>query len=363
MPATRQLSNIAVWQPAFSSDNTMVVGYNGYWYNNPMPTLPRETSGEYKSIWDYGIPTGGEKVQQPGPLAPEQLDLWQDGRFPGVYTGPLAASRSRLPDMFLKDYGSMAYAAVFDEQDNLYIGDLNRGRVLIYKRPLLGPATCSVDFADVPPASSFEPYVECLVCRGILSGYNSAERCAEAGRPCFRPGDSITRGQMAKIVSNAAGFTEHHVEVTFSDVPTNHPFYIYIERLASRHIVSGYGTPGNCPTGLPCFLPGATVSRGQMAKFVSSAARLADVIPPSRQTFADVPRTDTFWLYIERLASRNVVGGYACGQSAPPDSTCGIPTETCDASNRPYYRPCSLVTRGQAAKFVSLAFFPACEVP
>ncbi|HEX8597858.1 MAG TPA: S-layer homology domain-containing protein [Chloroflexia bacterium] len=472
IPATRELSSIAVWQPAFSADNTMVVGYNGYWYSNPMPSLPQEPSGGYKSILDYAVPGGAEKVQRPASLSPEQLNMWQNGRFPGIYAGPLADGRSRYPDVFLKDYGSMSYTAVFDEEDNLYVGDLNRGRVLIYKKPLLNlssptstaistsattstptstatttttatatattttiptstrtststatststptntrtpisvatptatltitttatplstgtvasspsaspsytvtvaaantkiptitPSVCSVSFTDVPPGSSFEPYVACLVCRGILSGYNTGERCAGTGEPCFRPGESITRGQMAKIVSNAAGFTEDHVKATFSDVATNHTFYIYIQRLASRNIVSGYGTAAHCPAGVPCFLPGATVSRGQMAKFVASAAGFGYVIPPSQQTFADVDRDDAFWLYIERLASRNVVGGYACGQSSLPGSICGVATETCDASNRPYYRPCALVTRGQAAKFVSLAFFPACEVP
>jgi len=34
----------------------------------------------------------------------------------------------------------MGYAATFDEDDNLYITDLNRARVLIYRRPLSEPA-------------------------------------------------------------------------------------------------------------------------------------------------------------------------------------------------------------------------------
>lgn len=392
-PATRQFPYLATWQPAFNSANMMVVGYNGYYPGNPIPV----------ANYPYYDPA-------------------QRGRFPGVYSNPLAPERSRLPDDFLKDFGSMSFTAVFDEQDNLYIGDLNRGRVLIYKKPALEPSptstpvpssptstatntaastatrtpastfpatstrtptatrtasavasasstvaatatACSITFTDVPQASTFEPYVECLVCRGILSGYNTQERCPETGAPCFRPGDSITRGQMAKIVSNAAGFEEDHQEVTFTDVPAGHTFYVYIQRLASRNIVSGYGTAANCPTGAPCFLPEATVSRGQMAKFVASAAGFEEAVPPAQQTFADVPSNDTFWLYIERLASRSVVGGYACGQSPPPGSACSATIETCDASQRPYYRPCGLVTRGQAAKFVSLAFFPACDVP
>jgi hypothetical protein len=50
-------------------------------------------------------------------------------RFPFVYDSPLT---SPAHDARLGDYGSMPYAATFDDQDNLYVVDLNRHRVLIY---------------------------------------------------------------------------------------------------------------------------------------------------------------------------------------------------------------------------------------
>jgi hypothetical protein len=154
---------------------------------------------------------------------------------------------------------------------------------------------------------------------------------------------------MAKVVANAAGYTENHAEVTFTDVPATHTFYIYIQRLASRNVVSGYSDPARCSNGqAPCFQPEALVTRGQMSKFVALAANFTEALPPDQQTFKDVLTTDPFWQYIERLSSRAVVGGYACGAAGEP----------CPGT---YFRPGAPVTRGQASKFVALAFFPNCD--
>ena len=77
----------ATWEPAFDSANRMVVGYNAY-------------------------------------LGP---------RFVGIYDDPLGPEE--LPTSFLHDFGSMPYTATFDENDNLYVGDINRARVLVYRNP------------------------------------------------------------------------------------------------------------------------------------------------------------------------------------------------------------------------------------
>lgn len=50
-------------------------------------------------------------------------------RFPLIYQNPL--NRTKPVDT-LKDYYSMPSAAYFDNEDNLYVADRNRGRVLIY---------------------------------------------------------------------------------------------------------------------------------------------------------------------------------------------------------------------------------------
>jgi DNA-binding beta-propeller fold protein YncE len=74
------------WEPAFSSRGQMVVGLNGIF---------------------------GQ-------------------RFPIFYDDPL---HSATPSGALNDFGSMPYAATFDSDDNLYVVDLNRDRVFVYRRP------------------------------------------------------------------------------------------------------------------------------------------------------------------------------------------------------------------------------------
>jgi hypothetical protein len=105
--ASKIFPNIATWEPAFDSQNHMVVGYNPYWSANP---------GDH-------------------------------GRFPGVYYDPL--SPSTAPDNFLNDYYSMPVSATFDDNDNLYVGDGDRSRILIYKRPTIN--------GSAPPPTTSKP--------------------------------------------------------------------------------------------------------------------------------------------------------------------------------------------------------------
>ncbi|HET9494711.1 MAG TPA: S-layer homology domain-containing protein, partial [Chloroflexia bacterium] len=199
----------------------------------------------------------------------------------------------------------------------------------------------------VEPGSTFYPFVRCLACRDMLSGYPDGT---------FRPGNPVTRGQLSKIVSNAAGFSEPVSGQTFEDVAVGSTFYEYVERLASREIIAGYacGGPGEpCGAGnLPYFRPFAGVTRGQTTKIVAIARALPDP-SPGQQTFADVPEGSTFWTWIEALSSAGAIAGYPCSGAGEP----------CDSESRPYFRPGNGVTRGQSAKIVSVAFFPECSTP
>lgn len=96
----------AVWEPAFDSTNRMVVGYNAY----------------------------------RGP------------RFVGVYDDPLGPDV--YPTGYLYDFGSMPYMVVFDDNDNLYVGDLNRSRVLVYHNPFGNPQQPAPQTASGSPTPS-----------------------------------------------------------------------------------------------------------------------------------------------------------------------------------------------------------------
>ena len=123
--------------------------------------------------------------------------------------------------------------------------------------------------------------------------------------------------------------------VQYADVPPSQPFYPFVRTLACRGIIAGYADD--------TFRPFSNVTRGQVTKFVVNAASLSDPIPDTQQTFADVPPSHPFWLYIERLAARGNISGYSCGGAGEP----------CDAQNRPYFRPGANLTRGQLAKIVA----------
>ena len=206
---------------------------------------------------------------------------------------------------------------------------------------------CTLSFVDVPPDSTFYVYIQCLACRGLISGYADHT---------FRPGNQITRGQLSKIVANAAGFDESHTEWTFQDVPPESVFYVFIERMVSRGIISGYdcgggGEPCIPPLNRPYFLPNNNATRGQISKVVANAAEFNEL--PSTQTFEDVPPEGVFYIWIERLATRGIISGYSCG--ATPGEPCIPPL------NRPYFLPNNNATRGQISKVVANAFISNCS--
>jgi hypothetical protein len=205
-----------------------------------------------------------------------------------------------------------------------------------------------VSFTDVPPDSTFYTFIRCLACRGIISGYSDGT---------FKPNNDVTRSQIAKIVSNAAGFDEDPGPQIYEDVPADNTFYQWINRLSMRGHMGGYpcGTvdaePCIGPDNRPYFRPFSNATRGQLAKIVANAAGIGGT--PTGQFFTDVAQDHPFYTWIMRLAELGVMGGYDCGG----------PGEPCDSENRPYFRPFNNVTRGQASKIVANTFFPGCETP
>jgi hypothetical protein len=131
-------------------------------------------------------------------------------------------------------------------------------------------------FNDVPTNSTFWLYIERVAFHGAISGY----QCGGPGEPCpgayFRPGNSLTRGQLAKIDANAAGYGEQIPpdRQTFEDVASDNTFWLYIERVYLHNVVSGYecGGPGEpCdPLNRPYFRPYNNITRGQISKVASN---------------------------------------------------------------------------------------------
>ncbi|MEO8285480.1 MAG: S-layer homology domain-containing protein [Chloroflexota bacterium] len=212
-------------------------------------------------------------------------------------------------------------------------------------------STCNIIFTDVPPGSTFHRYILCLACRGIISGYPDGT---------FRPGNNVTRAQLAKIVSNAAGFSDPPGNQAYQDVAPGSTFYDFVQRLSSRGVIGGYacGGPGEpcvAPGNLPYFRPNSNATRGQISKIVVNTAVTAlgwTLLNPPQRTFEDVAVGSTFYRYVETAYSHVLLSGYPCGGVGEP---CVTP------ANRPYFRPNSNATRGQTSKIVANAFSPDCS--
>ncbi|HXU40249.1 MAG TPA: DUF1800 family protein [Blastocatellia bacterium] len=108
----------------------------------------------------------------------------------------------------------------------------------------------------------------------------------------------------------------------FSDVATNNPFYTEISNIAYRQITVGCGGGNYCPND--------AVTRAQMATFIVRSLGEFDPPTPAQQRFTDVPPSNPFYAFIDRLAALGITVGCGGGNFCPDD----------------------FVTRGQMAAFI-----------
>jgi len=159
-------------------------------------------------------------------------------------------------------------------------------------------------FQDVEEGSTFYLWIQQLANNGAISGYTcggtnpatgAAEPCVAPGNLAyFRPGNNVTRGQLSKIVSEAAGFSDAAGVQQFADVAPGSTFFDWVQRLANRGIVSGYpcggtnpatGAPEPCDGTLnrPYFRVNNNVTRGQISKIVAETF-FPNCVTPARST-------------------------------------------------------------------------------
>jgi hypothetical protein len=288
------------------------------------PTLAVDASGEAHIVWadDTNSPfayyrifySHGRGTTFSAPEIP--FDSWAPGSW------------QRDPSLdYAFDAVHLSFASVrfSPDKNNFYS----------YQQTTLPPPCASERFHDVcPGAYYYEPVIR-LNDAGVISGYNGAPPCPNSlWVPCFLPGNNATRAQVSKIVVLGANLPINTSGGPhFSDVAPGSTFYNYIETLYNAGIVSGYadGT----------FRPNNNVTRGQLSKMAVLAFGFNE--PVSGQTFQDVAPGSTFYDYVQRLAGRDIISGYACGGAGEP---CILP------GNRPYFRPNNNVTRGQIAKII-----------
>ena len=153
------------------------------------------------------------------------------------------------------------------------------------------------------------------------------------------PSPSATPTVTPSVVPSATpSATATACPLPFTDVHTTDYFYVPVQYLYCRGVISGYGDN--------TFRPYNQTTRAQMVKIVVLGFGLPSTTPAGGDyTFADVPTSFPFFAVIETAAANNIVSGYACGG----------PGEPCDPQSRPYFRPYKNVTRGQLAKIDAVA--------
>ena len=121
------------------------------------------------------------------------------------------------------------------------------------------------DFEDVPPDSTFFPFIRDLYLSGVVSGYpcgGPGEPCGPGSLPYYRPNSGVNRAQMAKFADNVRkkpGF--------FIDTNTDpQPFYVRTSVANGRGVqgdsVSGNGVHGMSAGGAASGVYGENVAGG-----------------------------------------------------------------------------------------------------
>ena len=178
-----------------------------------------------------------------------------------------------------------------------------------------------VQFNDVAVGDLFYEEIEKLSARGVTVGCGNGNFC---------PNDVVPREQMAAFIMRAKGEFDPPTPASqrFNDVPPENVFYNFIDRLAELGITVG------CQVSPPLFCPSDAVKRDQMAAFIIRGLGEFNPPTPATQRFTDVPPSNTFYNFIDRMAALGITQGCGGGNYCP---------------NLP-------VTRGEMAAFLVRAF-------
>jgi hypothetical protein len=238
------------------------------WNSSPGPlvfTIPQADAQFVSRAVDlYGqiVPT------QPGPAGSVQVTVGPDPVYVELNTPRFNDvpfdfwAYSYIEYLASRGYVSGYVDGYFRPGNNATRGQFSKMTVLGMGWPIT--TTGGPHFRDVPTSDAFYGYIETANLRGAISGY----QCGGPGEPCpglyFRPGNNITRAQIAKIVVRAKGWTLLNPAVpTFSDVAVGSAFYSYVETAVAKGVVSGYADH--------TFQPGNNATRAQLSKMLAVA--------------------------------------------------------------------------------------------
>ncbi len=164
-------------------------------------------------------------------------------------------------------------------------------------------------FTDVTPSSYYFDFVNLMDADGITGG-------CQTSPPEYCPNDTVTRGEMAVfLVTTVMGGNTFTYTTTpyFTDVPSTNPFFKFIQKLKDLGITNGCSATTFCPN--------SPVTRDETAAFVIRARyETTPYTYPSAPYFTDVPPTDPFFPFVQKMAQDGITGGCAPGLYCPGDT-------------------------------------------
>ena len=191
----------------------------------------------------------------------------------------------------------------------------------------------------------------CLACRGIVSGYSDGD---------FRPADNATRGQISKIVAQAAQINGDPGAQFYEDVPPARPSTPGSTASAGPTVAtatSSVATPAAAPANpaAPTASPTSDPTPTPPAPRSPRSCQMLRVTPT-----ALAARSSPMWTPV-------ILSTLPCSGWPLAASSVAIPAaDPASLACRPmisHIRPGNNVSRGQAAKIVTNTFFPNCQTP
>lgn len=168
------------------------------------------------------------------------------------------------------------------------------------------PWTSTPRFTDVPTTADSYHYINVLSTWKITNGCTTSTFCNT---------EWLTRGQLAALIIRSIYGEKFTYPQTpyFTDIPANHPFFPYIQKMRETGI-----TTGCTPT---VYCPDVPVTRRQSAVFIIRA-KLSGLFGesfsfPSTPYFTDVPSTDSTFAFVQKFRELGITRGCAANAFCP----------------------------------------------
>ncbi|KAA9015489.1 S-layer homology domain-containing protein [Niallia endozanthoxylica] len=185
--------------------------------------------------------------------------------------------------------------------------------LLIFALNSFGGSALASTFTDLQEGQRFYEEMVYLEGEGIITGFPDET---------FRPDEEVTRAAAAIMIGRALDLDGKQRDTSFLDVSADQKASGYIAAAVEKGIIQGFEDN--------TYRPNQTVTRGQMAIFLSRAFELT---VESDASFKDISPSMKSYTHIKRIIAENLTQGY-------PDNT---------------FRPDAKVTRAQFSAFLARA--------